>query len=591
MTRMGSAAKLGCALAALALFASACTSQKTQPLSTDRVVKGGTFRITAVDYADGFDPGKVSSPFGLMLFRVMVRTLVASPAQPGPAALSLTQDLATDTGTVSSDGLSWTFTLRDGVKYQSDVAGGREVRSADIRYAIERGFFPSVASPMAAAHFTDLFAGDEEFVKAPAPGKNITGIDVSNPKRIVFRLKRPTGDLGWRLSLPIAAPVPEEYARVFDAKAVSEYGPNFASTGPYQIERGAAGSGGGPVRLVRNAAWAPATDPIRKAYPDRIEVSEGVDSTLVGTDSILRGEFDYNADFAIPADRIDVIRANRAVASRLFVNPGRCINYVALNTTIKPFDSLKVRQAFAFALDRQAMRLQVGGEAAGEIAGSMIPPGTPGFEESGGREFDVFDTPEDSGDRSRSTNLMREAGFASGTYQVEGGGERPVRVVGASTGANPRVTKEVVDALTHNGIQVELEQYAPNIALTNYVGIPREDVAVAPSLRRCADYPDPNPIVTPLFDGLQIKKTGNANISLINDPELNTLLEQARGARWMKRLDLWADANKSVMDKALVVPWLAETVSTLISSRVVNFQFTPASSSIDLAVVAIRGGK
>ena len=60
-------------------------------------------------------------------------------ACPGTCA-TIVPDLATDMGTVSSDGLTWTFHIKPNVKYED----GTDVKSSDVKYALERTFDRSV---------------------------------------------------------------------------------------------------------------------------------------------------------------------------------------------------------------------------------------------------------------------------------------------------------------------------------------------------------------------------------------------------------------------------------------------------------------
>ncbi|MGH2828881.1 MAG: ABC transporter substrate-binding protein, partial [Actinomycetota bacterium] len=403
---------LGAVLALAALVA--CGGSGKKDRLGEAPGPGGSFRIASLGDVDSLDPARGNNPFSRMLFRVMVRNLVHYPALPGAEGNTLVGDIATDTGQVTGGGVVYTFQIRPGVKYQPEVAGGREVSSADFRYAIERAFYPSVASPLARAYFGDLFVGDEEFVAAPGPDKHIGGIDVTDPKRIVFRLKRPAGDFLFRLALPLAAPVPDEYARTFDLTPRSAYAANLAATGPYQIQRsGSTVTGyepGDRIVLVRNPSWSAASDPIRKAYPDRIEVAERFDQADVATDAILNGDLDYNGDFSIPADRVEEILNTRSQKDRVFINPGTCLRYVALNTTIPPLDNVKVRQAIAYALDKASMRARRGGRRAGVIAGHVITPGQLGFAEAGGLRYDPYPSDDAGGNATKAQETLKESG-------------------------------------------------------------------------------------------------------------------------------------------------------------------------------------
>ena len=85
------------------------------------------------------------------------------------------------------------------------------------------------------------------------------------------------------LVLPLSAPVPEEYAKRFDAMKPTEYGNYQVATGPYMLENDSAGKvlgigyvPGKSATLVRNPNWNPATD-FRPAYLNQIDIKLGGD--------------------------------------------------------------------------------------------------------------------------------------------------------------------------------------------------------------------------------------------------------------------------------------------------------------------------
>lgn len=579
------AARVAAAAVALALAAacgSAPVKQGPQP--------GGTFKIAAAGDVDSMDPGKTAGNFGALLMRVMVRTLVAPPAVPGETGIAPVPDIAAEPPAVSTDGKRYVVTLRPDVKYPPDVAGGRAVESRDIRYAIERAFYPSVANPYAGTFFRDIFLGDEEFFAAPGPAVNIKGIDVSSPTKIVFTLRRPVGDFLTRLTLPMTAPVPQEHAKPFDAKPVSDYGANFAATGPYQIERsGGSVTGyvpGEKIVLVRNPGWDAKTDPIRKAYPDRIEVTEGLDEATRTIDRVLEGEFDYAADTSITADRVSEILNTESLKNQLFFNAGSCMRYVAMNTSVKPFDNVKVRQAVATLLDKEAMLKARGGKRTGDIAGHLLMPGMPGFTEAGGRAFDRYQAAGDDGNLVKAQELMKEGGFPAGRYDPEKK-EKPVLLVGINSDFHRQVTDVVVKTLEQLGIRVDRQEYKAN-EVQALAGDPQSKIAVLPNSAGCWLYPDAASLLPPMVDGRLITEASNRNTSLLNDAKVNSLLDQALAASGTQRADLWAQTDEAILDLAPVVPWLWERVPSLISKRVVGFQYLLATTSIDLAVVAVK---
>ncbi|HEX9695765.1 MAG TPA: ABC transporter substrate-binding protein [Actinomycetota bacterium] len=581
--------RAGASILVLALVAAACGS--SEPVKT--AARGGTFKIAAAGDIDSFDPGKTGGAFASLLMRVLVRTLVAYPAVDGETGIGPVPDIASSEPAASPDGKRYVIALRPDVMYQPGVAGGRAVESRDIRYAIERAFYPSVANPYANTYFAGIFVGDEAFLAAPGPGQHIAGIDVSDPANIVFDLKAPVGDFLNRLALPMAAPVPEEHARPFDAKPASDYGTNFAATGPYQLEReGGTVTGykpGESIVMVRNTNWSERTDPIRKAYPDRIEVTEGLDEATRTIDRVLSGEFDYAADVNLPSDRATEILNDDKRKQQLFFNAGNCVRYIAFNTTVKPFDQLKVRQAVATLLDKSELLTTRGGKRAGDVAGHMLMPGMPGFLEAGGRTFDPFRRTSEGSTLVRAQEMMKEAGYPAGRYDPENK-EPPVTVVGISEGFHVQITDIVVKALTDLGIRVDRQDYKAS-DVGRVAGVPAENVAVLPNAAWCWLYPDAATTIPPLFDGRRIAPAGNLNASMLDNDEINALIDQALAARGAARSDLWARVDKAIMDQVPVLPWLWERTPTIISTRVLNYQYLLATSSLDLAVVAVNSAK
>ena len=110
--------------------------------------------------------------------------------------------------------------------------------------------------------------------------------------------------------------------------------------------------------------------------------------------------------------RFSEARTRSAVVAR------RRNRYIALNTTIPPFDNVNVRKAVSAAIDRDALRPTRGGAVVGDIATHFLPPGVPGFEEAGGKKGTgrrLPREPERRHERSRP-EYMKKAGYPTGKY-------------------------------------------------------------------------------------------------------------------------------------------------------------------------------
>jgi peptide/nickel transport system substrate-binding protein len=269
-------------------------------------------------------------------------------------------DLATGPPQITPDNKTITVHIRPGVHYSPPV--DREVTSADVAYAIERGFNPHVASPYARLYYGVLVGADQ------ANGGAIAGIKTPDASTIVFRLTRPVAAfVANAFVLPLSAPVPPEYAANFDAHAPSDYGNYAVATGPYKFQSDAGGKiigigyqPGRSVTLVRNPNWSAGTD-FRPAYLDGVSWAIGVTPEVAGR-LALTGSHITVGDTPPAA----IVRtAYQRYRSQIFFSPGSGNRYVALNTAVAPFNDLNLRRAVFAALNRKRM---------GKVAAASRPP-------------------------------------------------------------------------------------------------------------------------------------------------------------------------------------------------------------------------
>ena len=198
---------------------------------------------------------------------------------PALRATSLVPDLATNLGTVSKNGLTYTFHLKNGIKFGPPL--NREITSKDILYAMERIGTPALVAQY--GFYYNVIKGMTAFESGKS--KVISGIQTPDPKTIIFHLTVPTGDFRYRLGMPAAGPIPQEVAGCFNAPNL--YGRYFISSGPYMFagsdkldatscatitaSGGISGfDGTTKMDLVRNPDYNPSTDSpkARENLPD-----------------------------------------------------------------------------------------------------------------------------------------------------------------------------------------------------------------------------------------------------------------------------------------------------------------------------------
>jgi peptide/nickel transport system substrate-binding protein len=530
--------------------------------------RGGTLIALWAADADSIDPGITYSQLGTQIVRATQKTLYR-PKVDDPTVTE--PDLAATRPQISTDGCRITVTLKRGVRFSPPV--GRHVTSADVKYAIERGFFVSVNNGYAGAYFGSL-RGAKPGAK---PATAIPGLTTPDKHTIVFDLKRehgasrcPGGIVADALVMPLTAPVPGEYAKRFDAERVSTYGSHQVATGPYMIENDRSGTTVGyepqqRVRLVRNPSWDARLDS-RPAYVDEIEIREGNDDATVMSRRILEGSNMINGDQPPPPAVLRRALAERRSQIRLV--PSGANRWIALNTAIPPFDDVDVRRAVIAGFDREAMRLTFGGQVSGDIPTHFLPPGIAGFDEAGGLRgpgLDFMSRPR--GDPGLAAEYFRRAGFSSGRYE----GDETLLMVGEHDGVGADAAQVAQQQFTRLGFNVRLRRVSVDAMFSKFCGVPSAHVAICPNVGWLKDFGDPQTFLDPTFNGDRILPAGNSNWSQLDDADVNermnaaTLLtDPARRAR------AWAEIDNEITRLAPGLPWLWERHANIRSENVVG---------------------
>ena len=212
------------------------------------------------------------------------RSTASSPARPSPVP-----DLAEAAPEIGADNKTITVKLRTGVKFAPPV--NREVTSKDVKYAFERSFSANVGGQYATAFFGAI----EGSPKKPTKGvKPISGITTPDDQTIVFKLTQAEAPgVAAALVMPITIPVPEEYAKPFDAKSPSTYNTHVVASGAYMVKNDAKGTltgykVGKSISLVRNPNWDKATD-FKPAYLDAINWKTNSADPSVAAQQVLAG--------------------------------------------------------------------------------------------------------------------------------------------------------------------------------------------------------------------------------------------------------------------------------------------------------------
>jgi len=555
--------------------------------------QGGDATFLAAGDVDYLDPGQTYYTFGYMVQYAVNRPLYSfnpsSATDPIP-------DLADGEPEISSDQKTLTIHLKSGVKYAPPV--NREVTSKDVKYAIERAFTSSVPSGYATSYFAEIEGVPDNAPIKYADLKPFSGLQTPDDQTLVIKLTKPVGNrVAAALVMPITVPVPEDYAKKFDTQVPSTYNENVAFTGPYMVQNDPQSGKltgwdpGKQLKLVRNPNWDKSTD-YRPAFLDSITISEGNDDAVVSARRTLDGEHTMCCDSGQLPPSIFKRVLDRD-QSQLGKVPSGGTRWVALNTSKPPFDNLNVRKAVIAGFDRTALRLTRGGEIIGPIAQSFIPPGIPGFEESGGEQGftddDWMANPEGDMAVFKKYMLMaRDEGVKdidpnTGKYT---GGDK-ITIVGDN--ADPGLSTSTVaqSEFEKLGFKTDFRKVPRDTMYTKFCGVPNQEPNVCPSVGWFKDFTDPESMLEPTFDGKAIKPAGNVNWSQLNDSDINNAMAQAALKSGGERNQAWADVNKLVVGQAPGVPYIWDD-SFQIQSQDMNAVMNGYYTTWDLSFSSIK---
>jgi len=289
-------------------------------------------------------------------------------------------DLA-DSWTISSDGMTYTFKLRQGVRFHD----GSPMTSRDVKASYDKIIFPT-------GGVISARKGTYQAVEA---------VEAPDPQTVRFRLKWPEGSF----LVNLASPFSWIFKADILARDVRWYETNVMGTGPFKF-----------VEHVKGSHW------VAKKNPDYWDKGkpylDGYRALFISSSSAqvaaLRGERAH-AQFRglSPVDRDNLVQA---LGPKITVqeSPWDCVSLVAFNHERKPFDDKRVRRALTLALDRHGASRSLSRITVVKEVGGIQVPGTPWatppaeLEKLAGYGRDIV------ANRAEARRLLREAGVPDG---------------------------------------------------------------------------------------------------------------------------------------------------------------------------------
>ncbi|QXE34544.1 ABC transporter substrate-binding protein [Streptomyces sp. GMY02] len=496
--------------------------------------KGGTVVYEHSSGPDSLDPGNTYYGWVQNFSRLYARSLVTFKPAAGKEGLEVVPDLATSLGKASPDAKTWTYTLRKGVKFQD----GTEITSKDVKYAIERSNFAPEALSNGPTYFKAYLEGGEKY-KGPYKDKSPEGlksIETPDPYTITFKLNKPFADMDYLAAFSQTAPVPQK------ADKGAEYVQSIVSSGPYKFDSYSESSG---ATLSRNPEWDQASDPIRKALPDKIELKLNVNATTVDehllSDTITADAAGTGLQ-AKTQPKVLVKADEKAKTDNPYAG---ALAYMAINVNVKPFDNIECRKAVQYAVDKAGAVNSIGGAVKGDPASTVIPPSVSGY-----KKFDLYPTPGNKGDEAKAKAALTACGKPGGfTTTLTARSDRPDEVT---------VATQIQESLKKIGITAEIKTFPADKYFTDFAGVPdwvHKNNAGLMMMAWGADWPTGFGFLDQIVNGSAIKPSGGTNLMELNDPKINKALTDGIGTvDPAARTAAWGNVDEMVMQNASVVP-------------------------------------
>jgi peptide/nickel transport system substrate-binding protein len=530
--------------------------------------RGGILTFAGRGDVDHLDPTCANYSASAVIERAYTRQLVAYPStnrreQAGELIADLAERVPTRVnGGISEDGLRYTFTVREGARW--DTAPARPVTARDVVRGIKRLGNPVARCPLL-QYYADAITGLRSYCAGfrrvpPEPGAiadyletvDLPGVSALDDRTVTFTLDHPTPDFLSMLTLAFASPAPAEYLAHLPASP--GFDRSLRSCGPYRITHREPGR---LLVLTRNPVWSQHADPVRRQYVERIEVRMGLtadeacEAVIAGDADVLWDTPPRLGDPAVLADHGEL-------------NPALIINFASPNAGRATSD-LRVRRALAYALDKSAIA-RIYGESA-SVAGRLLPHGEPAafYATEGGR-----------GDPDRARKLLADAGYGNGLT---------LKMIYRDAGRHPAIARAVRESLGRAGIDVELvpvpqaDFYPRYLERAAHARAGAWDITTQGWL---PDWPGLNArsYLQPHFDSSDIgehDETWGVVYGCYRNPATNDLIRRAVTAPDEASAgELFRRAEAQVMEDAAVVPILFQRSRTLHSARVRGFTGYPS---------------
>jgi peptide/nickel transport system substrate-binding protein len=574
-------------LGVAAVLATTACSSTTPNSSSDKPVTGGTLKVLASGDVDRLDPQLSAYVAAASVMRAVSRQLISYETVSNANDRIVPKgDLATEVPKPTNNGLTYTFTLRDGVTW--DAPGGpKPLVATDFERGMKRLCNPYLSGAML-GYYIDLIQGMSDFCKgfqsvAPKAASmkdyidknDISGIAEPDDKTIVINLTQPAGDFVYMLSINEASPAPEEVLNYLPDSP--EYRSNFISSGPYTVDKYTPDA---TLQLKRNPSWKASSDPLRKAYVDRIEMTMGVDNNSA-MQQLQAGSADMLFDIVPTAAQVQQLKtANDPKLSTL--PTGGVDQFLWINTKSPnnggALKNILVREALEYAMDKAAVVQTMGGKGIAAVQNGVFGPGI-----LGQKDFDPYPTDGSKGDPKKAKELLAQAGYPNGLTL-----KFPYR----NLDPQPAIAQTMQASLEKAGFTIELSPVPPTDYYANFITNRDNATNGVWDIAQVGWSPDwqggaARSVFQPQFTFNGTPQTYNY-LDYNNDKADGYAAQALKATDAGQVADLWHKADEAVMKDAIIIPVASGLAVLYHSARVGGFVPYALSAQGDWTNVWIR---
>jgi peptide/nickel transport system substrate-binding protein len=422
-------------------------------------------------------------------------TLVQYSAErPGPNGRKIVPGLA-KSWTISKDGLTYTFKLRDDVTFSS----GNPMTADDVVYSLKR---------------VRAKQGCQDYVLTLGDPKSIASIAKIDDHTVQIKLTRRSPVFLGQLTQTGESPV--------DRKELEQHG-GMSKAGDEWLATHAAGTGAYTIDT-----YQPDSEIVLKARPDywqgkpkneRVDIKIITDPTTLNT-LAQSGESDMT--YGLPLKDLEA----RASGKRLINDAGPYFVYFGMNTKKPPFDDVRVRQAIKAAIDRKAMAARLGYGHVKTFDGPM-PPAMP---------F-APDLPVPDADVAKAKQLIAQTGAAGSTITLD---------VKSGEDLQREIATIIQASLKEIGLNVKISTLGASAFFDKVAGFKSQ----AYLIRDGSPFNDPA-----YFLGFFVKCGNVFNWTQYCNPQVDKLLAQGKvETNPDKRAQEYGDLSRIVADEVPMIP-------------------------------------